>query len=695
MDVCFWWRTTCIRYVQQVGLFKVIQQAVAASVHKNFRGKVKMKIRLLPLVVAVLLTHPVLATDLELESNLVSPGSSHPWINMADCADAESQNSLELRASWSKPAAIQAWVGTLDADVFISQNDNCSSVSYEIGKAKEIGPDFTVDESKLNSEIKFPELDVDTYTLADLMDDSGLDCSSEIENDYYLCLAFDYTYTNYTGNEITDRYYGGAPIRIDTKAPQTPTLTKVDAGEKNLKITWEAPEDEDLGGFYVYYRPKGGTDSDWQYKTAAGGSVTSYQLEGLENFKTYEIAISAYDLADNEGNASESLTGTPTPIEDFYEYYRGQAEGSETGGFCFVATAAYGSYDNAMVLKLRALRDNVLLHSAAGRSFVSSYYRLGPRWARAIRGHDTSRSFARWSLLPLAGIWSLHGAGIGEWMVLLMAISLLVWLGVHFRRWLASLVSRAGPLVLALVMGLSLSMVGTKAFASERDSLDLPDDMIVEQPQYELQVRLGSYLPSIDSEAGLQGTPFKDIFGNSSEILFELALDREIWRGFGVVTAGASFGFVQYLGKGRTQSGTVASDTTVLNLLPLRLSVGYHFTLLDDLWEIPLVPYVNGGLSYYIWWVTDGVGDVASWQNENGDTNDAMGGIFGLHVGVGLKLLLDWMDKGAAASIQNDIGVLNTFLFAEYNYSWVDGFGTGDHMSLGDDTLMFGLMFEF
>ncbi len=653
-----------------------------------------MKTRLFSLVVVVAmgLSIPAVATDLELESNLVSPGSSRPWINIADCEDEQSQSSLELRASWSKPATIQNWVGTLDADVFISQNENCSSVSYEIGKAKEIGPDFTVDESKLNTEIKFPELDVDTYTLLDLIDDSGLDCSSEIENDYYLCIAFDYTYTNYTGNEITDRYYGGAAIRIDTKSPGIPDLLSVEEGEKNLKLTWDAPEDDDLGGFYIYYKPKGAPEDEWQYKTVAGDSVRSYQLEGLENFKAYDISISAYDLADNEGGKSEIKTGTPTPIEDFYEWYRGHSGGSESGGFCFVATAAYGSYDNAMVLELRDLRDNFLLNSAAGRAFVSSYYRLGPRWARAIRGHDATRAVARWSLLPLAGIWRLHGLGFGEWFVLFFAMVLLVWLGVHFKRWLGAVVRRAGPLAMVVLMGVSFTMASKKASAQE---LDLPKDMIEAQPQYELQLRLGSYLPSIDSEQGLQGTPFSDIFGNSSELLFELALDREIWRGFGVVTAGASFGFVQYLGKGRTQAGTVASDSTVLNLLPLRLNVGYHFTLLDELWDVPLVPYVVGGLSYYVWWVTDGVGDVASWKTEDGETNDAYGGIFGLHVGLGIKLLLDWMDKGAAASIQNDVGVLNTFLFAEYNYSWVDGFGSGNHLSLSDDTVMFGLMFEF
>ena len=76
----------------------------------------------------------------------------------------------------------------------------------------------------------------------------------------------------------------------------------------------------------------------------------------------------------------------------------------------------------------------------------------------------------------------------------------------------------------------------------------------------------------------LSGKPFKEIFGGGSEYMFELGLDYEVWRGFGTVAVGGSFGFVQYLGKARTQTGEVASDTPVLNLVPFRLNVGYHST---------------------------------------------------------------------------------------------------------------------
>ena len=31
---------------------------------------------------------------------------------------------------------------------------------------------------------------------------------------------------------------------------------------------------------------------------------------------------------------------------------------------------------------------------------------------------------------------------------------------------------------------------------------------------------------------------------------------------------------------------------------------------------MPLVPYLTGGFDYYIWWVLNGVGDVAEFEDE-------------------------------------------------------------------------------
>jgi hypothetical protein len=54
---------------------------------------------------------------------------------------------------------------------------------------------------------------------------------------------------------------------------------------------------------------------------------------------------------------------------------------------CFIATVTMGSYDNAMVLELRHLRDNFILKKSWGREFVNSYYKYGKIAAKKIESN--------------------------------------------------------------------------------------------------------------------------------------------------------------------------------------------------------------------------------------------------------------------------------------------------------------------
>ena len=75
---------------------------------------------------------------------------------------------------------------------------------------------------------------------------------------------------------------------------------------------------------------------------------------------------------------------------------------SSGGGssWCFIATAAYGSYLDPHVEALRRFRDHYLLTNAAGRSFVSFYYQYSPPAAELISKHKALRTLTRWVLTP-------------------------------------------------------------------------------------------------------------------------------------------------------------------------------------------------------------------------------------------------------------------------------------------------------
>jgi hypothetical protein len=65
------------------------------------------------------------------------------------------------------------------------------------------------------------------------------------------------------------------------------------------------------------------------------------------------------------------------------------------GGFCFIATAAYGTDTAEQLDILREFRDEVLLPNSLGARFVSLYYRTSPPIAHFISQHEILRTAVR------------------------------------------------------------------------------------------------------------------------------------------------------------------------------------------------------------------------------------------------------------------------------------------------------------
>ena len=57
-------------------------------------------------------------------------------------------------------------------------------------------------------------------------------------------------------------------------------------------------------------------------------------------------------------------------------------KGTDSSGGCYIATAVYGSYDCPEVWTLRRFRDEKLMKSFAGRTFVKTYYAVSPTVVR-------------------------------------------------------------------------------------------------------------------------------------------------------------------------------------------------------------------------------------------------------------------------------------------------------------------------
>ena len=86
-------------------------------------------------------------------------------------------------------------------------------------------------------------------------------------------------------------------------------------------------------------------------------------------------------------------------------------ESKSKGGGCLIATAAYGSELAPQVQQLRELRDNSLLQTASGTSFMNSfndfYYSFSPTVADWERENPAFKEFVKITLTPMISSLSI------------------------------------------------------------------------------------------------------------------------------------------------------------------------------------------------------------------------------------------------------------------------------------------------
>jgi hypothetical protein len=479
-------------------------------------------------------------------------------------------------------------------------------------------------------------------------------------------------------------------FEYDTVRPPAPTLLGVTAGDRRLLVQWDAPADaSDVDQYEILFCPdvRSTTVSASQLpceepelqrarfsSTQRSGSVTT----NLQNGVRAAVAVRAIDLFTNTGPNSQVQTETPAEVLDFWQVYRTQG-GPETGGFCFVATAAYGSYAHPVVQALRWFRDGVLKSNPLGTGLVWLYYRMSPPLADWIAGDEALRGPVRATLVVLVlGILFLLGLP-------------LFWL---LRFGVRQVYSRCKS---ASALGLGLGLIGV-IWSGVAEAGPRPKSSI-DPVGLTFEFHGGPYSPRIGRDSSEPGyESFKQVFGQETTTrpLYGLGMELQVYRGIGTAAIGGSFGFMQFVGRGQfADSGEVASDTTVFNILPLNLLLSYRFDWLVDHTAIPLVPYVRGGLAYYVWWITNGRGEVSDFVNpDTGQPESGSGGTFGLVGSVGISFILNTFDDRSARKLHNSVGVRGTYIFFEYQLAEVNGFG-GDGFDFSDHTWNLGFMLEF
>jgi len=238
-----------------------------------------------------------------------------------------------------------------------------------------------------------------------------------------------------------------------------------------------------------------------------------------------------------------------------------------------------------------------------------------------------------------------------------------------------------------------LLLVGTNV--AHAQAISGGDDRYKTPQRFALELRFGPYKPNVDSE--FSGTdarqPYADFFGSSRRLMSQLEFDYQPIQHIGSLGIGIGIGYFNETGHDLKADGSAlpSADTSTLRLIPVSGSIVYRFDLPWERLHIPLVPYAKVGLDYVIWTVRDGNGEIPTGPSGA----KGQGGTFGWHGVVGLSLVLNFLDPGAARQFDTEMGVNRTHVFAEFGHYDISGLGAKQKLHVGDDTWMAGMLFEF
>jgi hypothetical protein len=268
----------------------------------------------------------------------------------------------------------------------------------------------------------------------------GSDCSANTEGEASIYLIIQ-------ESSLSKVEFERIIIDVDLRAPSAPTLESLSSGDARFQARWaDDTNDAETTTWSVYWSDAPFSEDDLDdVDSRTGLSAKSVAIEsGVSNDVTYYVSVVATDEADNESALSNQLTVVPASTTDFWESYVA-AGGGEPGGFCFIATAAHGSAMAHDLVTLRAFRDQILMDSEVGRSFVAAYYTHGRVLAAWIADKPVLRAVVRVLLVPL--VWFaelvLWAGPLGALALVLAAWSLLVSTRRHLERRGPHLVSEA------------------------------------------------------------------------------------------------------------------------------------------------------------------------------------------------------------------------------------------------------------
>ena len=249
-------------------------------------------------------------------------------------------------------------------------------------------------------------------------------------------------------------------------------------------------------------------------------------------------------------------------------------------------------------------------------------------------------------------------------------------------------------------------VAGTETTSMEigRDSVEArrrPDDYTSQH--FAMELRFGPYRPNVDDN--LSVPVYDAFFGDKTRFMMGFEFDWQVWRAphVGTIGVGLGWGYTQVSGANKVPEGAPAPSNDVpitqestLNIMPFYAVAVARIDVLSRDLHVPLVPYGKFGFSYARWWVKNGIGlahsDPPDSPNNPTGAPQVPGkdASTGTQAALGIMLQLDWLERHAATTLDNETSINNSYLFFEWSASDYPG----DQMDVGSSNWVTGLAVE-
>ena len=206
-----------------------------------------------------------------------------------------------------------------------------------------------------------------------------------------------------------------------------------DADYTRYRVTGDAPSSTDIT--FKTTTPDGSPGNyPGSVDTRKPAYIVDNKIDSTNNLVygtwTLEVCAPEYDVCVQESFTIDETVTLPDDGATKTEKVVTKEKSTEEGGGCFVATAAYGSEMATEVQQLRELRDNQLMNTASGTTFMGAfndiYYSFSPLIADYERENPLFKEAVKIAITPMLSSLSLMENANSESEVLGLGLSVIM-----------------------------------------------------------------------------------------------------------------------------------------------------------------------------------------------------------------------------------------------------------------------------